>query len=109
MKKYFYLFMCMLTLSFTMVSLNSCDKEEDDEYYAGESEEDFKPNTYTVESSWDFTGVSSLTSQKQKELAEVMESACKASTLYNTKAEALEDFDKLVVQMSSDPDMEKYK
>ena len=104
MRKFFYLFLCLFTITSTVVTMTSCQEEDDGSYYAGESEEDYKPNTYTITATFSLSGVSGMTAAQIKTAEEVLNKNFNFSQTYNTKADAVEAFDEIVSEAASDDD-----
>lgn len=86
----------------------SCDKE-DDIFYAGESEADYKPATYTITSEWNFKNVSGMTSDQKNTLEKVLNESYNASEVFQSRADAVAAFDEVVIEIQHDPEMSQYK
>ena len=108
MKKIFKFFILIISLFALQASMVSCDKEEDI-YYAGESEADYKPATYTITSEWDFSKVSGLSSDEKKALETAMNNSVTASEVFDTRKDAEAAFNEIVIEWQHDPDMALYK
>ncbi|MDE6396004.1 MAG: hypothetical protein K2K84_01880 [Muribaculaceae bacterium] len=99
MKKIFTIIMLALTfVSFSGV-ICSCDKEDDDPYYAGESEEDFKPNIYTIESKWDLSACQGLTSSEKETIANQLSKGIEGSEEFPTREAAVSAFDEAINEL----------
>lgn len=94
MKKFIYLMVVAFAVGFSSVGFVSCE-EDDSEYYASESEEDYKPNTYTMTSTWSFTGPDAA------KLKANFEKECAYTDVYATRSAAVSDFDHYVSQVST--------
>ncbi|MDE6535126.1 MAG: hypothetical protein K2K82_03850 [Muribaculaceae bacterium] len=99
MKKLFSIFVLLLGLFTTQCLFVSCEKDDDEPYYAGESADDYRPATYSISSDWDFNGVSGITSQQKAELKANFEKEIRATGVYNTRKDAVKEFDDLVSEM----------
>ncbi len=108
MKKVLYLMYCILAMTVTMPIMTSCEPEDDEEYYAGESEEDYKPNTYSIIFNWDFSGVSDLSSSEKQRIKTELDKMS-VSSVFNTKKEAIVAFDKAVNDAKYDKEMASFK
>lgn len=80
-------------------SFTSCDKDDNEEYVAGESAEDYKPNYYQTEGTFDLSGVSGMSSSEKNAMAQGLSEACKSNILFNTRAEAVAAFDEAVAEL----------
>ncbi|MDE7450046.1 MAG: hypothetical protein K2M72_07530 [Paramuribaculum sp.] len=99
MKKLFRLLLIVFAFAVCNYTFTACDKDDDSEYYAGESEEDYKPNVYTIESTWDLSGVSGLTAQQKKELQDQLAAEINGSQTFQTRAAAVAAFDASVEEL----------
>lgn len=99
MKKLFSIFVLLFGLFTTQCLFVSCEKDDDEPYYAGESADDFRPATYTMTADWDFGGVSNLTSEQKISLKNQLEAASNTSEVFNTRAEAVASFDQVVSEL----------
>ena len=86
----------------------SCEKN-DDVYYAGESEWDYKPATYTITSEWDFSKVEGLTSEQKASLQSAMNNSVTATEVFDSRADAVAAFDEVVVELQYAESMSQYK
>lgn len=107
MKKLQNLFLLAFSLILFNVAFTACDKDDDGEYYAGESEEDYKPNYYTIESTWDLSAVSGLTASEKKELENELSKACNATEKFDTRAQAVASFDSAIAELRKDTSVAK--
>lgn len=105
MKKVLFVFMYLLAMAFTSAVVMSCDTEDEDTYYAGESEEDYKPNTYTITATFDLSNVSGLSSSEIEAAEKTLNSTVNVSQTFNTKADAVSAFDEMVANVASDSDL----
>lgn len=99
----------ILLLAVSLVAFNSvftaCDKEDNGEYYAGESEEDFKPNYYTITSEWDLSAVSGYTDAQKKAIADALADEINATERFETRAAAVAAFDAVIAELRTDTDV----
>ena len=109
MKKFRFFRFVLAILAITSFGLTSCEKDDDGGYYAGESAEDYKPNTYTISSVWDFGKVSGLTTAEKKEAEKSLAEACNGSKVFDTRKDAVAAFDATVEQLSKGVDSKEYK
>lgn len=113
MKKFFYLIVCALTLVCS-AALVSCDREDSGDYFAGESEADFKPAAYQIVSTWNLDNAPACAgmsaSEKQKHCDELAQ-----DNVLNFQADSRKDaealFDKFIkeVQQRALQDMKGMK
>ncbi len=106
MKKFLMLLLCG-TMFCTTAVLTSCDKEEDETYYAGESEEDYKANTYTITADWELSNVAELSSLSADQLAALekqLEDECVETAIFNSRAEAIAAFDLFMEELRKNED-----
>lgn len=96
-----YLFVC-LSLAVVSSTFVSCEKEDDEPYFAGESEADFKPAVYTVTSEWDLSGISGLTADQKKALETQLKNQINDSAEFPTRAAAVAEFDIIIEKMRTD-------
>ena len=99
MKKFFKFFLLVISLVAFNYTFTACDKDDDSEYYAGESEEDYKPNVYTIESTWDLSGVSGLTAQQKKDLQNQLSEEINGAKTFQTRAAAVASFDASIEEL----------
>ena len=100
--------MLLVALCATQSVFVSCQKD-DDVYYAGESEADFKPALYTITSEWDFSKVSGLTSEEKTALQTSLNNSVNASEVFDTRKDAVAAFDEIVVELQNEATMAQYK
>lgn len=105
MKKIYSLLMMIMAITFTQCVLVSCDKDDNGDYYAGESADDFRPMTYTITSEWDLSNVSGISSSDKSRLEAQLESSVNASEVFDTRADAVNAFDEVVYELKNDPDI----
>lgn len=99
MKKFFRIFVIAISLVTFSCVFSACDKEDADEYFAGESEEDYKPNVYVIESLWDLSNVEGLTAQEKKELEQQLSKEINGSQTFATRAAAVAAFDSSINEL----------
>ncbi len=99
MKKFFNIFFLAISIIAFSGVFTSCDKDDDDEYYAGESEEDYRPNIYTIVSSWDLSKVTGLSTSEKKAIETELTSKVNASEKFDTRAQAVKEFDEVVDEL----------
>lgn len=104
MKKLFSFMLLFATLLISQSVFVSCDKDDNDIFYAGESEYDYKPTVYTITSNWDFSKVSGLSSSEKAELEKEMNKIAVEET-FDTRKDATAAFDAMIIEMQNDPDM----
>ena len=104
MKKLLSIFAILVTILATQCIFVSCEKEDDD-YYAGESEADYRPAEYTFSATWDLSRVSGLSEVDKSIYKSNLEDACKAVKVFNSRAEAVEAFDMLIESFRTNPDV----
>lgn len=108
MKKLTSLLFLTVSILLSCVCLTSCEKD-DDPYYAGESEADYRPAVYTITSQWDFSNVSGLTSEQKTEFEKALANSLNVSGEFDTRADAVAAFDDVVTQLKYDSTMGQYK
>lgn len=104
MNKFIFKFFMLMAVMVCGLSFTSCDKDDDEEYVAGESAEDYKPNYYQTSAVFDLSGVSGISAAEKATLKESLENACKSNTLFQTRAEAVAAFDELVAELADQSD-----
>lgn len=105
MKKIFSIFLLAISLVAFNSVFTACDKEDNGEYYAGESEEDFKPNYYTIESTWDLSAVSGYSEAEKKEIAAALADGINDTKQFETRAAAVNAFDAVIAALREDKDV----
>lgn len=102
MKKLLSLFLLVITIATTQCIFVSCEKDDDD-FYAGESEADYRPAEYTITSEWDFSKVSGLSETEKQLYASQFADAVKSTAVFNTREEAVRSFDTVVENLRTLP------
>lgn len=106
MKKFLSVFMLIMTMICTQYVLVGCDKDDNDDYYAGESADDFRPMTYTITSEWDLSNVAGLTASDRERFEAELESSVNTSQVFDTRVDAVAAFDAIVNEMKTSPDID---
>lgn len=104
MKKLLSIFVLMVTLFTSQCLFVSCERDDDDPYYAGESEEDYLPAEYSITSEWDFSKVSGFSDVEKQLLKSQFEDALKATSVFSSRVEAVKAFDKVVEELRTNDD-----
>ncbi|MDE6416576.1 MAG: hypothetical protein K2K68_06085 [Duncaniella sp.] len=109
MKKFRFFFVIMAFFTMASVALTSCETDNDEPYYAGESAEDYKPNTYNISSEWDFSNVAGLSANEKKVLEQQFAATVNTSKVFNSRSEAVAAFDQLVENLANNSEMKQLK
>ena len=98
MKKLFSFLILLISILTTQYVLVSCEKDDDD-FYAGESEADYRPAEYTITSEWDFSKVSGLSDTDKQLYKSQFEDAMRNVAVFNSRSEAVKAFDTIVEEI----------
>ncbi len=102
MKKLLYFLVALCSLFMVQSVLVSCEKDDDD-YYAGESEADYKPAEYTISATWDLSNVTGITESERKAL-EAELNKFSSTAVFNSRVEAVAAFDNVVEEFKTNSD-----
>lgn len=105
MKKLFSVFLLIISFFTTQCVFVSCEKDDGEGYYAGESEADYKPAEYTITSEWDLSKVSGLSDAEKQLYKAQLEDAAQSTAVYNTRTDAIKAFDIIVENLRTDADI----